>query len=82
MQTRIDSFMEALTNVAVGFVINLLANLVILPLMLGVEPDLGAFALIGIAYTLVSVGRSYLIRRLFNGRSVWTAIKNGLGLAR
>lgn len=76
-QARIDSFMEALTNVAIGFIINFVANWFILPLFLGIEPDVGTFAVIGIAYTLISVARSYAIRRAFNGKSVWRAMRDG-----
>lgn len=75
MQSRMDSFMEALTNVAIGFVINFIANIVILPLMLGVPADFGTFALIGAAYTVVSVARSYAIRRVFDGKSPWEWVK-------
>lgn len=74
-QARVDSFMEALTNVAVGFAINFAANVVILPAVLGVPVNLAALGLIGALYTLISVARSYAIRRLFNGRSIWQAIK-------
>jgi len=74
-QSRIDSFMEAITNVLVGFGINFIANWLILPWYFGIEPDLGSFAILGLIYTLVSIARSYAIRRLFNGRTIWQAIK-------
>lgn len=82
MQSRIDSFMEALTNVVIGFIINFIANIVILPLMLGVPVNLATFGLIGVAYTVVSVARSYGLRRLFNGRSPWQALKSWLAYRR
>lgn len=74
-QTRTDSFMEALCNVAVGFAINFTANWFILPAFLGIEPEVGTFFAMGVVYTFISVGRSYVLRRAFNGRSVWQAIK-------
>ena len=76
MQTRTDSFMESMTNVAVGFSINLIANILILPAVLGVPVHLGELGFIGALYTVISVVRSYTLRRLFNGRSLWQAIKD------
>lgn len=75
MQSRIDSFMEAVTNIVIGLVISTLANWVILPAVLGVSMTLGQNLLIGSFFTAISLVRSYAIRRLFNGRSVWEAIK-------
>lgn len=73
-QTRLGSFIEACFNVAVGFAINFLANLAILPLfgfhVTGVQA-LG----IGVFFTVISVARSYLIRRFFNARLQATAQK-------
>ena len=74
-QSRIDSFMEAITNVLIGFGINFVANGLILPWYFGIEPGLGSFAILGLIYTLISIARTYIIRRAFNGRTVWQAIK-------
>jgi hypothetical protein len=76
MQSRADSLMEAGVNVAIGLVISTIANHIILPLTLGVTPTLGQNVLIGVAFTIISLVRSYALRRLFNGRSVWQAIKD------
>lgn len=64
-QTKWESFKEAMTNIAIGYAINFCANLVILP-MVGLPVTVGQNVMIGIAFTLVSVTRSYVIRRLFN----------------
>lgn len=66
-QSRMGSFVEAMANVVVGFAINYLANLLILP-MFGFHISLAANFWMGCIYTLVSVVRSYAIRRWFNGR--------------
>lgn len=79
MQTKTDSFMEALTNVAVGFGINFTANVFILPAVLGVPVNLKELGFIGILYTIVSVTRSYTLRRIFNGKSIWQALKGRFG---
>jgi hypothetical protein len=66
-QTRLGSFIEACINVLIGFWINFLANLVILPLI-GFHISVGQNLFIGVLYTIVSVARSYVIRRWFNAR--------------
>lgn len=74
-QSRIDSLMEALVNVAVGFGINFAANWLVLPWWFGIEPDLASFAGLGAIFTVISIARSYVIRRAFNGQTIWQAIK-------
>lgn len=74
-QSRIDSFMEAVTNIIVGLIVSTIANWIILPAVLGVKLTLGSNLLIAVFYTIVSLARSYAIRRAFNGRSVWQAIR-------
>jgi hypothetical protein len=66
-QTRLGSFIEALFNVAIGFAINFVANMLILPLI-GFHITPGQNLFIGVLYTFVSVGRSYVIRRWFNAK--------------
>lgn len=66
-QTRLQSFIEACINVLIGFAINMLANFVILPLI-GFAITVGQNLFIGVLYTIVSVARSYAIRRWFNAR--------------
>jgi hypothetical protein len=66
-QSRRGSFIEACINVAIGFVINFCANLLILPLI-GFHISAGQNLFIGVLYTVISVARSYTIRRWFNAR--------------
>jgi hypothetical protein len=66
-QTKLGSFAEALANIAVGFGVNFAANMVILPAAGFTTLTWQTNVLIGIAYTLVSLARSYVIRRWFNG---------------
>jgi len=53
--------------VAIGFGINFVANLVILPLF-GFDITLTDNLYIGLLYTVVSVARSYVVRRFFDRR--------------
>jgi hypothetical protein len=74
-QSRIDSLMEALTNTVIGLVISTIANHIILPLTLGVTPTLAQNVVIGLAFTAISIARSYTLRRMFDGKTVWATIK-------
>jgi hypothetical protein len=65
-QTRLESFIEAGTNTIIGFGINYLANLVIIPFVFGVPLNLKQNLIAGTFFTIVSVIRSYTIRRYFN----------------
>lgn len=65
-QTKTGSFAEAWANIAVGFTINYIANLLIFPLF-GFHISLEANFLMGLIYTVISLVRSYVLRRYFNG---------------
>lgn len=66
-QTRLGSFIEAWVNVFIGFWINFFANLMILPAF-GFHITISENFQIGVLYTVISVARSYAIRRWFNAR--------------
>jgi uncharacterized membrane protein YbhN (UPF0104 family) len=69
MQSRLGSFIEACANTAIGWSINFGANLVVLPAF--GYPVTVAHALgIGVVFTVISVARSYVVRRWFNARIV------------
>jgi len=74
-QSRIDSFMEAVCNVVIGFWIGVLSNYAILPLF-GYTPKFLDSLAIAALFTIISLLRSYILRRLFNGRTVWASIKS------
>jgi hypothetical protein len=65
-QTKLGSFTEAWANIAVGFSINWVANMLILPLF-GFEVSGGQAFMIGVWFTGISLARSYVLRRWFNG---------------
>ena len=66
-QTRLGSLIEAIINVAIGFGINFTANMLIFPLF-GWHISLSDNILLGSIYTVISIARSYIIRRWFNAR--------------
>jgi hypothetical protein len=65
-QTRKGSITEAITNTCIGFAINYTANLLIFPLF-GMHISLANNLLMGFIYTGISIARSYVLRRVFNG---------------
>ena len=67
-QSKRGSLIEVLINTAIGFSINFTANLLILPLFGFTSLTLEKNFYIGLAFTVVSVARSYVVRRWFNGR--------------
>lgn len=67
-QTRLGSFIEAWINVAIGFCINFAANLLILPAFGFTSLTVAMNVYLGLIYTVISVVRSYAIRRWFNAR--------------
>jgi hypothetical protein len=68
-QSRKASWAEAWTNIIVGFTINYIANLLIFPLF-GMHIGYGANFIMGLIYTVISLVRSYVLRRVYNAAMV------------
>jgi len=64
-QTRKQSLIESLTNLVIGYLISLLSLFVIFPI-LAIESSTGKNFTITLYFTLISVIRSYVLRRFFN----------------
>lgn len=67
MQTKKQSLIEACMNVAIGYLVALASQLVIFP-MYGGTFSFGQNLMIGFWFTLVSLVRSYALRRFYNKR--------------
>ncbi len=65
MQTKLQSFIEACVNVAIGYFVAILGQLLVFP-HYGIQISIRANLEIGVLFTLISIARSYLVRRLFN----------------
>lgn len=65
MQSRLQSFLESVANVVLGYGVALGAQLLVFPAF-GIVIPMSSNILIGIIFTLVSLVRSYFLRRLFN----------------
>jgi hypothetical protein len=63
-QSRRMSLIEAISNVAIGFLVALLTQIVVFPLF-NLDVGLGEHLAISGLFTGASIARSYLLRRLF-----------------
>lgn len=64
-QPKLHSFAESLVNVAIGYGIALISQVLVFPLF-GIHVPLRDNILIGLIFTAISIIRSYILRRVFN----------------
>lgn len=65
MQSKLHSLIESIANILIGMGIAFAAQLVVFP-ALGIAVRLDQNVVITVAFTAVSLVRSYALRRLFN----------------
>lgn len=68
-QSRAMSAVESVANVAIGYGVAVTSQIAILPLF-GVHLPLSDNLLIGAWFTVISLARSYVVRRVFNAAAV------------
>ncbi len=68
MQSRAMSLVESIVNVGVGFAVAVIAQMIVFPFF-GIAASFAQNLGIGVAFTAVSLARSYALRRLFDGLS-------------
>jgi len=61
------SFVESVANVFIGFLVALITQIIVFPL-LDIYVRMTDNIMIALIFTIVSIIRSYALRRLFNGR--------------
>ena len=67
MQTKYQSLVESLINILIGYLTALLSQVLIFPLF-DIDVSFQDNLLIGLYFTIISLLRSYLVRRYFNKR--------------
>ena len=67
MQTKKQSLIESLTSTTIGIIIGIVLNLTILPIF-GYPVSWSDSLWISVIFTIVSIIRSYVIRRFFNSK--------------
>lgn len=65
IQTRLGSFTEACINIAIGYGVALGSQILVFPLF-GINIPLSSNIAIGAIFTVISIARSYCVRRVFN----------------
>lgn len=68
-QKKRHSFLESMLNVAIGYIVALVSQIVIFPIY-GIHVELKTNLWIGAWFTAVSIVRSYVLRRAFNAWQV------------
>lgn len=66
-QSRLGSAIEVAANIVIGFAINWVVNLVVLPLY-GFQVSPGQAFSMGLVFTVIAIVRGYVLRRYFNAR--------------
>ena len=69
-QSRLMSLAEAVANVVVGFVVAVGVQMLLFPVF-GLTVALRQNLVIGLAFTGVSIARSYVLRRMFEAIGAW-----------
>lgn len=64
-QSRTISLVEATTNVAVGYGLAIITQMIVFP-WFGIEVALEDHLALGLAFLIVSLVRAYVLRRLFD----------------
>jgi hypothetical protein len=72
------SLIEAISNVTVGFGVALLTQVIVFPLF-NIKVSLSEHLAIGGLFTLASIGRSYVLRRVFEALRAYDAETNAAG---
>jgi hypothetical protein len=65
-QSKKFSLLESCVNVVVGYFVALASQIIIFPFF-GIHASLKDNIYIGLWFTVISIGRSYCLRRFFNG---------------
>lgn len=64
-QSKMASFIEAWANILIGYTVSFIANLIVLPLF-GYKVTVGDAFWMSVVFTVLSLVRSYYVRRWFN----------------
>ena len=67
-QTKLESAIEVVVNVLIGYVVATASQILIFP-MFGIFLPLSDNLLIGAYFTAISIVRGYVVRRFFNSKA-------------
>ncbi len=75
-QSKVDSLLETLTNTFVGFVVALLTYQFIVNPLYGLQSSFTESLGVTTIFTVASILRQYVLRRVFDGKSVYQAVRD------
>jgi len=64
-QSKLNSLKESITNVAIGYVVGMVTQLILYPLY-GIHIAFTTNLALSFWFTVVAIARSYLVRRYYN----------------
>ena len=67
MQSKLQSLIESFTNILIGYLTALFSQILIFPIF-DIYVSFQDNLLIGLYFTIISLIRSYLVRRYFNNK--------------
>ena len=68
MQSKRHSLIESCTNIAIGYSVALMSQLLVFPLF-DIHVKISDNLLIGLCFTFISLVRSYAVRRFFTKKT-------------
>ena len=71
MQTKKHSLLESCTNILIGYAVAISSQVIIFP-WFDIDIPLSDNLIIGFYFTIISLGRSYVLRRYFNRKTLRT----------
>lgn len=74
-QHRMDSLMESVTNTAVGFIISWAVWVWVVAPLFGFHNGAATSFLVTCIFTVTSLIRQYILRRVFDGKTIWETIR-------
>jgi hypothetical protein len=77
MQTKLESFIETSSNVAIGWVVALASQFAIFP-MFGINIPIQDNLLISLYFTIIAVVRGFVVRRYYNNKKKDRVNKNAI----
>jgi len=75
MQSKLESFIESCVNILIGYSVAVTSQIIIFPFF-DIHIPMSDNLLIGMWFTIISLIRSYIVRRCYNLKTISTANKN------
>jgi hypothetical protein len=75
-QHKVDSFLETATSTVVGFIVAMFTYQFIINPIYGFHSGVGESAGVTSIFMVASILRQYVIRRIFNGKTIYEGLRS------